>query len=167
MDSNKQDNLTPQTGNTDKAPVVYCIGYEKQLSFKSEYKYFVLFMQVEKGVATRAVFSMIDREKRNLEGWRALIKKAADKIGDSKYILFRNTAFNFVMDIKDILPDTLYCDNIAFIPTDEEYRKETLALAGNVKSALLGFRAGSDIAQTFASFTALFKELGAVEISVI
>lgn len=166
MSSNSNDNMIAAE-NEGNAPVVYCFGYEKQLHFKSEYRYFVLFMQVENGVASKVVLSMIDRERRNLEGWRALVKKAADKINDSKYILFKNTSFNFVMDIKDILPNTTYCSNIGVIPYDEKYRAETLALANRVNSALIGFRAGADITATFASFAALFKEIGAVEVSVV
>lgn len=150
----------------ENPPVIYCFGYEKMLNVAGKYLYFVLFMQAENGVATKAFLSTIDDDDRNLEGWRALVKKAADKIGNSKYILFKDTSFNFVMDIKDLLPDTIYCGNIGVIPYDEEYRKETLALAGNVSSALIGFRSGSDLPATFAALTNFFKELGTADISI-
>lgn len=146
--------------------VIYCFCYQKMLYLAGAYRYFVCFMQMEKGVATNAVLSTIDDDKRTLAGWHDLLKKAADKISDSKYILFRDS-FNFIMNTDGILPDTIYCNNIGDIPYDEEYRDETLSLANQIESSLSSLRVGDDFPSTFAAFSDLLKNIGTAEISIV
>lgn len=153
--------------NRANGKVIYCFGYHKMYYVAGQYTHFVMFLQVEKGVPCKAILSVIADEDRNLEGWRALVAKAADKISDSKYFLFKDTSFNFVMNISDILPDTKYCGNIGQIPYDEADRAETLELANKISSLLSSFRAGASLPETFTALTELLKEIGTADISVV
>lgn len=147
--------------------VKYCFGYEKMYFMGKEYVYVVAFVNVVNGKAEQIALATIGDDDRNADGWRKLLTKAKDKIGDAKYLLFKDVSFNFVLDTSDILPDVKYCSNIGVIDYNEEYRDESLALANDISSKLSSFRPDGGLESSLPALTGLFKTLGAVKVSVI
>lgn len=149
--------------------ITYCFGYEKMFYIVGkDYAYMTIFFTVTDGQPDRIVLGAIDREKRNLDGWKNAITKAFEKIGEAKYLLFRNTSFNFVMDTSDILPKVQYCRNVGEIDYRESFRAESLALANKMETILSNIRSNQTGLETaFAALSQLLTELGeAVKISV-
>jgi hypothetical protein len=155
--------------NSGVLPLVYCFGYQKIYFFAGKYHYLVMFLLVQDKEAKKMFLTTIDDDKRNLEGWREVIKRVAQDINEAKYLLFRDTTFNFNLETNDILPETVLCKNIADIDYREDSRNESVALADQISQALTDFRidASMSLQESFIALMALLKDMKIKDIKII
>ncbi len=117
--------------------VVYCFVLENSFYVSGDYHRAAVFCKVIEGnVSAVILLSLPDKVSDAV--WEDATIKAADKIGDIKYLLYRGCSVNLWTINKTILPNTIWCNSIADIDYNEKSREANLKKFNEIESHLAG-----------------------------